>query len=43
VLPSTFDAIKDPIDPYKTDRDFWRSLWHRPTTASATETGLMAK
>ena len=43
VLPSTFDAIKDPIDPYKTDRDFWRSLWHHPTTASATETGLMAK
>ena len=32
-LPETFDADKDPIDPYQTDRAYWRSLWHRPATA----------
>jgi hypothetical protein len=29
----------DPIDPYATDRAYWRSLWHRPGAATAS-TGL---
>ncbi len=30
ILPADFDSFSDPIDPYKTDADYWRSLWHRP-------------
>jgi len=30
ILPETFDADKDPIDVYKTDQAYWRSLWHQP-------------
>ncbi|MDP6635190.1 MAG: hypothetical protein QGG42_09850 [Phycisphaerae bacterium] len=30
VLPADFDPNKDPIDPYKTDMKYWRSLWYRP-------------
>ena len=30
ILPESFDLAKDPIDPYKTDEEYWRSLWHRP-------------
>jgi len=30
VLPESFDPAKDPIDPYETDRAYWRSLWHHP-------------
>ncbi|MCP4376367.1 MAG: hypothetical protein GY794_09360 [bacterium] len=30
VLPKNFDLDKDPIDPYKTDRKYWKSLWYYP-------------
>jgi len=30
ILPETFDPAKDPIDPYETDKAYWRSLWHQP-------------
>lgn len=30
ILPESFDATKDPINPYETDQAYWRSLWHRP-------------
>ena len=30
ILPKDFDPAKDPIDPYKTDLKYWRSLWYRP-------------
>ena len=30
VLPEDFDPVNDPIDPYETDRAYWRSLWHHP-------------
>ncbi len=30
ILPESFDLTKDPIDPYETDKAYWRSLWHRP-------------
>ena len=29
ILPVSFDAAKDPFDPYATDRKYWESLWHR--------------
>jgi hypothetical protein len=31
VLPESFDAARDPIDPYEADKAYWRSLWYRPT------------
>ncbi len=34
VLPESFDLAKDPIDPYETDRAYWRSLWHRPVSGT---------
>ena len=30
VLDADFDPENDPIDPYKTDAYYWRSLWHEP-------------
>lgn len=30
ILPESFDLADDPIDPYETDRAYWRSLWHQP-------------
>ena len=33
VLPESFDPAKDPIDPYETDKAYWRSLWYRPAEA----------
>ncbi len=33
VLPESFNLAKDPIDPYETDRAYWRSLWYQPPTA----------
>jgi len=30
ILPKSFDLAKDPINPYETDKAYWRSLWHRP-------------
>ena len=35
ILPENFDPAKDPIDPYETDRAYWRSLWHSPATEPA--------
>jgi len=32
ILPENFDLAKAPIDPYETDRAYWRSLWHRPAS-----------
>jgi hypothetical protein len=29
ILPESFDAAKDRLDPYATDRKYWESLWHR--------------
>ena len=34
ILPESFDLAKDPINPYETDKAYWRSLWHHPTTAT---------
>ncbi len=42
VLPEGFDLAEDRIDPYETDRAYWRSLWHHPPslrTASAVGQG----
>jgi hypothetical protein len=30
ILPKEYNAAKDPIDVYKTDRAYWRSFWHVP-------------
>jgi hypothetical protein len=30
ILPESFDLAKDPINPYETDKAYWRSLWHQP-------------
>ena len=30
ILPTGFDPATDPIDVYKLDQAYWRSLWHRP-------------
>jgi hypothetical protein len=35
VLPASFDAARDPIDPYATDRDYWRSFWYHPVSLEA--------
>jgi hypothetical protein len=34
ILPAAFDAAKDPIDPFKADQEYWRSLWYRPPPAA---------
>ncbi len=34
VLPESLDPVKDRIDPYETDRAYWRSLWYHPTAAT---------
>lgn len=31
ILPASFDANKDPINVYDTDRRYFQSLWHVPT------------
>lgn len=31
VLPEAFDPARDPIDPFRTDQEYWRSFWHLPT------------
>ncbi|MFH1918700.1 MAG: hypothetical protein ABIP48_02260 [Planctomycetota bacterium] len=33
ILPESFDVAKDPIDPYETDKAYWRSLWYHPPAA----------
>jgi len=30
VLPAGFDPADDPVDPYRTDRAYWRLFWHEP-------------
>jgi len=35
ILPESFDVAKDPIDPYETDKAYWRSLWYHPPAAGA--------
>jgi hypothetical protein len=31
VLSASFDADRDPVDVYEIDRQYWRSLWYRPS------------
>jgi hypothetical protein len=35
ILPVGFDVTKRPIDPYATDRAYWRSLWHHPPPSAS--------
>ncbi len=30
ILPASFDAGTDPIDPFETDQAYWESLWYQP-------------
>jgi len=30
ILPASFDADTDPIDPFETDQAYWKSLWYAP-------------
>ena len=32
ILPAAFDPATGPVDVYKLDQAYWRSLWHRPRT-----------
>jgi len=32
VLLPDFDLVADPVDPYKTDRAYWRLFWYDPAT-----------
>jgi len=44
VLPQNIDLTKDPINPYETDKAYWRSLWHQPSIAGAASvTGEMGE
>lgn len=43
VLPEDFDLSSDTIDPYETDRAYWRSLWHHPSGAAALTLGHLPK
>lgn len=38
ILPADFDPA-DPLDPYETDRAYWRSLWHHPPAAPSLASG----
>jgi hypothetical protein len=31
VIPASFDAMNDPLDPYEADQKYWQSLWFRPS------------
>jgi hypothetical protein len=35
ILSPTFDLAKDPIDVYKTDKAYWKSMHHKPTPKPA--------
>lgn len=39
VLPATFDPERDSLDPYATDRAYWRSLWYPPPKAATAVAG----
>ena len=39
ILPESFDLAKDPINPYETDKAYWRSLWYHPPVAEAVSAG----
>ena len=34
ILASDFTLGSDPIDVYQTDRAYWQSLWHQPSSHS---------
>ncbi|NQT21391.1 MAG: PD40 domain-containing protein, partial [Planctomycetes bacterium] len=34
ILSASFDLQKDPLDVYRLDQAYWRSLWHRPITSA---------
>ncbi len=34
VLPAAFDLVRDPIDVFRADQDYWRSLWWTPAAGS---------
>jgi hypothetical protein len=36
ILPADLDSTRDPIDPYETDKAYWRSLWYQPPAAGIT-------
>lgn len=38
VLADGFDPDETPVDVYQTDRDYWRSQWHRPPAADTGST-----
>jgi hypothetical protein len=35
VLPASYDPARDPVDPYATDCDYWRSFWYHPRDSEA--------
>ena len=41
ILPASFDLAKDPIDPFETDRAYWRSMWYNPPTAVPVSTSAL--
>ena len=42
VLPENFDLADDAINPYETDRAYWRSLWHQPIGTRSVSEGESA-
>jgi hypothetical protein len=42
VLASDFDPAHDPVDVYRLDQSYWRSLWYCPTSLPAGSLGLAA-
>lgn len=32
ILPKSFDATKEKVDPYELDQRYWKSLWYKPPT-----------
>lgn len=42
VLPDSLDPAETPIDPYETDRKYWRALWHHPPALGAASGARLA-
>ncbi len=32
ILPASFDAARDALDPFQTDQAYWKSFWYDPRT-----------
>jgi hypothetical protein len=43
VLEPDFKLGSDPIDVYQTDRAYWRSLWHQPSSGALGKRGQVPK